>query len=235
MRRPWAWKPWLLYLAGLLAVGLLVAALAERFPWALDGESEVQRLVYLLAWLALLGGGGVAMARLRPGKAALQIAIWAAIILLLALGYGFRDELGQLRDRLVGALLPNQGQAAADGSVVFNRSSDGHFHVAAVVDGTRIDFLIDTGASGVLLSPADAQRLGFDLKALDYSVWTSTANGEGRAAPTVLGSIEIGPIRRSDMPALVNEAAMKGSLLGMRFLDSLGGFAVEGDRLVLRP
>jgi aspartyl protease family protein len=234
VRRPWARRPWLLYLAGLLAVGLLVTALARRFPWAVDRESEVQRLVYLLAWLALLGGG-VAMVRLRPGKAALQVAIWAALILLLALGYGFRDELGQLRDRLAGALLPNQGRTAADGSVVFNRSSDGHFHVAAIVEGTRIDFLIDTGASGVLLSPADARRLGFDLASLDYSVWISTANGEGRAARTVLGSIKIGPIRRSDMPALVNEAAMDGSLLGMRFLDSLGGFAVEGDRLVLRP
>lgn len=228
-------RPWFLYLVGLLAVGLLVATLAGRFPWALDGESEVQRLVYLLAWLALLGGGGVAMFRLRPAKAALQVAIWAAVVLLLVLGYSFRGEFSQLRDRLAGALLPNQGQTAADGSVAFTRSSDGQFHVAAVVDGTRIAFLVDTGASGVLLSPADARRLGFDPASLDYSVWTSTANGKGRAAPMVLGSIEIGPIRRVNMPALVNEAALKGSLLGMRFLDSLGGFAVEGDRLVLRP
>lgn len=232
-------RPWLLYLIGIAGVALLVFGLAHRFPGALEQQGNLPVLASMLGWLALVGAGGVAMFRLKPRKALLQVGVWIAIILLLVLGYSFRPEFAAMitaaKARLTGALIPGQAQEQADGSVVFARANDGHFHVEALVDGVRIDFLVDTGASGIVLSPADARRLGFDPAQLDYNVWTSTANGNGRAAKVTLGSIEIGQIRRPDMPALVNEADMGGSLLGMKFLDSLGGFTVEGDKLVLRP
>ena len=232
-------RPWLLYLIGALGVALMVFGLARRFPGALEEQGNLAVLAGMLGWLALVGAGGVAMFRLKPRKALLQMGAWVAIILLLVLGYSFRPEFAAMittvKARLTGALIPGQAQIQPDGSVVFARANDGHFHAEALVDGTRIDFLIDTGASGIVLSPADARRLGFNPDQLDYSVWTSTANGEGRAAKVTLGSVELGRIRRADMPALVNQADMGGSLLGMKFLDSLGGFTVEGDKLVLRP
>jgi aspartyl protease family protein len=230
---------WLLYLIGALGVALLVFGLAQRFPNALQQQGNLPLLASMLGWLALVGTGGLAMFRLKPGKTILQMGIWIAIILLLVLGYSFQPEFSSMitgvKARLTGALVPGQAQPQPDGSLVFARANDGHFHVEALVDGTRIDFLVDTGASGILLSPADAQRLGFDPKQLDYDVGTSTANGDGRAAKVTLGVIEIGQIRRSDMPALVNQAEMGGSLLGMKFLDRLHGFTVEGDKLVLHP
>jgi aspartyl protease family protein len=232
-------RPWLLYLIGIIGVALLVFGLAHRFPGALEQQGNLPVLASMLGWLALVGAGGIAMFRLKPRKALLQMGAWVAIILLLVLGYSFRPEFAAMmtsvKARLTGELIPGQAQEQADGSVVFARANDGHFHVEALVDGTRVDFLVDTGASGIVLSPADARRLGFDPDQLDYSVWTSTANGSGRAATVTLGSIEIGQIRRADMRALVNQAEMEGSLLGMKFLDSLGGFTVEGDKLVLRP
>jgi aspartyl protease family protein len=232
-------RPWLLYLIGALGVALMVFALARRFPSAIEERGNLLALAGMLGWLALVGAGGIAMFRLKPRKALLQMGAWIAIILLLVLGYSFKPEFASMittvKARLTGALIPGQAHPQPDGSVVFARANDGHFHVEALVDGTRIDFLVDTGASGIMLSPADARRLGFDPAELDYSVWTSTANGEGRAAKVTLGSVEIGQIRRADMPALVNQADMDGSLLGMNFLDSLGGFTVEGDKLVLRP
>jgi aspartyl protease family protein len=230
---------WLLYLIGAVGVGLMVFSLSQRFPGALERQGNYAVLAGMLGWLALIGAGGVTMFRLKPRKAILQMGVWVAIILLLVLGYSFQPEFSTMittvKARLTGALVPGQAQQQSDGSVVFARANDGHFHVEARVDGTRVDFLVDTGASGIVLSPADASRLGFDPAQLDYNVWTSTANGEGRAARVTLGAIEIGQIRRTDMPALVNQADMGGSLLGMKFLDSLGGFTVEGDKLVLRP
>jgi len=232
-------RPWLLYLIGALGVALMVFGLARRFPDALEAQGNLPALAGMLGWLALVGAGGIAMFRLKPRKALLQMGAWVAIILLLVLGYSFQPEFASMiitvKSRLTGALIPGEAQQQPDGSVVFARANDGHFHVEAMVDGIRIDFLIDTGASGIMLSPADARRLGFDQAELDYSVWTSTANGEGRAAKVTLGSVELGQIRRADMPALVNQADMDGSLLGMKFLDSLGGFTIEGDKLVLRP
>jgi aspartyl protease family protein len=230
---------WLLYLIGAVGVALMVFGLVQRFPGALEQQGNLPLLASMLGWLALIGAGGVAMFRARPRKAIFQMGFWVAIILLLVLGYSFQPEFSSMitsvKARLTGALVPGQAQQQPDGSLVFARANDGHFHVEALVDGTRIDFLVDTGASGIVLSPADAQRLGYDPKQLDYDVWTSTANGNGRAARVTLGTIEIGQSRHVDMPALVNQAEMGGSLLGMKFLDSLAGFTVEGDKLVLRP
>jgi aspartyl protease family protein len=231
-------RPWLLYLIGAIGVALMVFGLSQRFPGALAQQGNLPVLAGMLGWLALVGAGGLAMLRLRPRRAILQMGAWIAIILLLVLGYSFQPEFSAMmtfvKARLTGALIPGQAQEQQDGSVVFARANDGHFHVEAMVDGTRINFLVDTGASGIVLSPADARRLGFDPAQLDYSIWTSTANGNGRAAKVNLNSIVIGPIRRAAMQALVNQADMDGSLLGMTFLNSLGSFTVEGDKLVLR-
>lgn len=228
---------WLLYLIGAVGVALLVLGLAQRFPGALAQQNNLPLLASMLGWLALVGAGGVAMFRQKPRKAILQMGVWVAIILLLVLGYSFQPEFSAMmtvvKARLTGALIPGQAQEQQDGSVVFARANDGHFHVEALVDGIRINFLVDTGASGIMLSPADARRLGFDPAQLDYSIATSTANGNGRAARVSLSSIAIGPIQRAAMTALVNQADMDGSLLGMTFLDSLGSFTVEGDKLVL--
>jgi aspartyl protease family protein len=61
-------------------------------------------------------------------------------------------------------------------------SNGGHFAVEARVDGRRIDFMVDTGASQITLRESDAARLGIHPSQRDYSVRISTANGEGRAA-----------------------------------------------------
>jgi aspartyl protease family protein len=226
---------WLWYLAGLVLIGLLVLLLAERFPGRLDDDPELRRLVTLTGWLALLASGAVIYMRAKPKAAFGQLGIWAGVILLLVLGYSFREDAAAIWSRLAGELNPAQGQAGPEGGIVYRKSDDGHFHIEAEVEGTRLRFVLDTGASAILLSPADAARIGFDLDKLDYTVPTMTANGMGRAAPVELRSLVVGPIRLAQVRAMVNEAPMDGSLLGMSFLERLGGFSVEGDRLVLQP
>ena len=98
-----------------------------------------------------------------------------------------------------------------------------------------IRFLVDTGASEVVLSPRDAERLGFDLKSLNFNRIYQTANGTVTGAPVRLEEIRIGPIVVSDVRASVNGAEMKRSLLGMSFLGRLGGYRVNGDVLTLSP
>ena len=226
---------WLWYIAGLVLVGGLVLLLATRFPGRLDDDPELRRLVTLTGWLALIGSGAIVYMRARPKAAFGHLGIWAAIIILLVFGFSFRDDAAAIWGRLAGELNPAQGQPGAEGSIVYRKSDDGHFHIEAEVEGTRLRFVLDTGASSIVLSPADAERVGFDLGLLEYTVPTMTANGMGRAAPVELRSFVVGPIRLEDVRAMVNEAPMDGSLLGMSFLTRLGGFSVEGDQLVLRP
>ncbi len=84
------------------------------------------------------------------------------------------------------------------------------------------------------MSPADARRIGFDPDRLRFTGFAETANGTVRTAAVRLGSIEIGPIRLHDLPASVNQAPMRGSLLGMSFLERLRSFEIRDGVLILR-
>jgi aspartyl protease family protein len=211
-----------------LALGLLFAALINRYPETLEDQGNIMRIVAMLGWLVLAGGAGFAAFRSQPGTALRNIAIWIAIGLVLVLGYSLKDQIG-------GALMPSAGTEGPGGEMIFQRASDGHFHVEAEVDGTIIRFLVDTGASDVVLTKADAERLGFDTAALDYTQVYSTANGTVYGAPIRLSAMTVGAIRVDDVKASVNSGEMDGSLLGMSFLSRLSGFTVEGDNLILKP
>lgn len=110
----------------------------------------------------------------------------------------------------------------------------GHFFVEAAINYDRIRFLVDTGASMVALTRADAERLGFDLYNLDYRYHANTANGVARVARVVLDEIVVGDIVVENVPAAVVDGDLEISLLGMSFLNRLSGFEVRDDQLILR-
>ncbi|RMF09614.1 MAG: TIGR02281 family clan AA aspartic protease [Alphaproteobacteria bacterium] len=148
------------------------------------------------------------------------------------------DAPGQQEAKLAQSsqhLSPGSSELPAYGDeVVVRRARDGHFWVEADINGVTIPFLVDTGASHVVLSPADADRLGLYLTPNDYTQSYDTANGVVRAAPVELAEVRIGPLRVSNVTASVNGAPLRQSLLGMSFLGRLDGFEYRGDDLVLR-
>jgi aspartyl protease family protein len=117
---------------------------------------------------------------------------------------------------------------------VVEPSAGGHYVIEAVVNGAPVTFLVDTGASDIVLTMADAENLGLQPGTLRFTQRFATANGEVRAAPVVLREIRVGQFSLFDVPASVNEAPLPVSLLGMSFLQQLNGYAVENGRLVLR-
>ena len=110
----------------------------------------------------------------------------------------------------------------------------GHFLVEIAVNGTEVPFLVDTGASHVVLSRSDAARIGIDLGWLTYSHRAQTANGVVRLAPVELDEMRLGALELRDVVATVNEADMPISLLGMSFLGRLDGYEVRENHLILR-
>jgi len=110
----------------------------------------------------------------------------------------------------------------------------GHFKVAVQVNGAEVPFIVDTGASKVILTRRDAEKIGIDPAWLNYSERYWTANGQVRAAPVELDEMRLGDIEIRGVAASVNEADMPVSLLGMTFLDRLDGYEVKGERLILK-
>lgn len=220
-----------------VAVGLtgLVVWLIDRYPNALDSRDAMINITRYGAILLLVASGILASRTLNVKKAVRDIAIWIAILAGLVALYGFRGELSTIGLRIAGELEPAQGNETDRGEMLYRRSTDGHFYINATVNGQPVRFLVDTGASDIVLSPADAARAGFERSELAFNRQYQTANGIGWGAPVMLRSIEAGAIRFRGVAASVNDAPMSESLLGMGFLDRLSGFEVRGDSLILRP
>lgn len=219
---------WLIW----IVIGL-VAALAVLAANALAGENA-HRLIYLGLLLVFVGVSvWWAFIRGNVSRSLRHGAIWVVIGAVLIAGYSLRDQVSYVADRIKADHVPGFGFDADDNAVSFRAGPDGHFHVTAEVDGVEILFLVDTGATDVVLTPADAQRLGFDPARLNYSQVYYTANGIGRGAPVRLDRVTIGPVDVASVRASVNETPMSRSLLGMSFLNRIGGYQVRGDVLTL--
>ena len=115
------------------------------------------------------------------------------------------------------------------------KASDGHFWANAVVNQKAVHFLVDTGATVVVLTPADAQRLGFDQSALTYSHKVITANGPTEAAPVILTTVGVGQSTVHNVDALVLKDGLQTSLLGMSYLGRLSRFEATPSSLILHP
>ena len=112
-------------------------------------------------------------------------------------------------------------------------ADDGQFHIRAEVGGVPVSFILDTGASDVMLTPAHARRLGFDPASLAYTRRYETANGTVEGAPVTLPAVDIGLIHLAEVAASVSQAEGGSSLLGMSFLGRLSSFHIEGQKLTL--
>jgi aspartyl protease family protein len=219
---------WLLVAAVLIGVVALAAKVA---PGALNDDDKRMQLIYLCVILAVLTGGLAARLQARPGTTLAHLGTWGVIFAALILVYSYRDQFGGLGDRFAAELVPARGTETGPASIAYPAGSDGHYQVYAAVDGTSVLFLVDSGATDIVLSPDDARMLGMQPEYLDYTMVAQTANGTVRGAPVRLKTLKVGPIVMHDLPATVNEAEMPVSLLGMEFLRRLKSWGVQNGKL----
>lgn len=112
------------------------------------------------------------------------------------------------------------GNAAASGRgtrIVLTESSGGHFMTAGQINGRAVQFMVDTGATVVAMSVADAERAGVAYKT-GQPVLMSTANGAIQAYRIRLNSVRVGDVEVFDVEAVVTPQPMPHILLGNSFL-----------------
>ncbi|MCR4266712.1 TIGR02281 family clan AA aspartic protease [Nitratireductor sp. ZSWI3] len=194
--------------------------------------------LYLGLWAAVILVG-IATSGMRLGEVARSFAFWVLLLLVLVAGYQYRYELQDVASRVTAGLVPGSPISVGDGStgtrVLVGRSSSGHFEVMVDIEDRPLRMLIDTGASGIVLSAEDARRIGFDPATLDFRIPVSTANGITMVARARAAEIRVGAIVRRDMPLHIAQPGQLGqSLLGMSFINTLSGFELSGDSIVLR-
>ncbi len=114
------------------------------------------------------------------------------------------------------------------------RSPDGHFYAEMRVNGTPVTFMVDTGASVIALSRADAARLGISTLESDFTDVARTASGEVGLKPIMLDRVALGSLEASQVEAAVVQQGLDISLLGQSWLRRVGTVKIEGDRMIFR-
>ncbi len=131
---------------------------------------------------------------------------------------------------------PQQQTAAAahERTTTISKSPDGQYWANAMVNNEQVKFLIDTGASVVVLTPKDAEKAGLRPKDLTYNAPMNTASGQVMAAHADIASISIGNVIVHNVRAVVIPKGLTHSLLGMSFLGELRKLEVTPEELILR-
>ena len=156
-------------------------------------------------------------------KSLQQIAVWGMIFVGVAAGYGLWGDITR------NSGVPRQSYETGTGAVTIPRSADGHYYLTALVNREAIRFVVDTGASDMVLTRQDAERAGLSPDTLNYLGRATTANGEVRTAYVRLSEVQLGEVRDFDVPAVVNDGEMPQSLLGMGYLQRWGRIEIANN------
>ncbi|MBF9030071.1 TIGR02281 family clan AA aspartic protease [Rhodobacterales bacterium HKCCE3408] len=187
---------------------------------------DLPSLVYLGLFLVVIGGSYLVSQRKNLGRTAQYAAIWGLIFLGAILAVGAWEQIR-------GIVAPQMQVIEGGAELRVPQSPDGHFYVTAQVNGNPIRFVVDTGATDLVLRREDAEKAGIDTEALVYSGMARTANGTVSTAPVVLDTISLGPVEDRGVLAVVNDGDMPESLLGMGYLNRFATISMGGGQLVL--
>lgn len=187
---------------------------------------NIASLVYLCLLGGVIGSYFLIANRHRMGQMGRQAILWALIFVGVVAAAGLWDDIRRT----------GQGQQAVmtdAGTIEIDRSRDGHYRLALDLNGTPVDFIVDTGATDMVLSVEDAERIGIDHRRLNFTGRANTANGQIRTAPVWLEEVRFGNIADRNVSARVSAAEMPGSLLGMGYLSRFSTIQISNGVMTL--
>lgn len=186
---------------------------------------DTARMLYLTLLVGAIGFYYIVANRKHLGQVVRHAVMWALIFIGVLAAVGLWQDV---QPRLAPAQITR-----GDGVVEVPRDRSGHYVLWAEVNGVTTEFLVDTGASNVVLSAQDAERAGVDMENLTFLGEAQTANGTVRTAPVWIDTLELGGIRDERVKAYVTDGDLFGSLLGMDYLRRFEKIEIARDKLIL--
>lgn len=188
-------------------------------------QGEWNNLIYSIILLAMLISSLFIRSTTDINKKLKNLSIWLFIIFLIVILYNNRF--------LFKNFIPYNAYDTGNNELKILKSNDNHFHISIDVNGKKVLFLIDTGATTTTLTLKDARRVGIDTEKLSFNVPLNTANGLSFAASAEITDIQIGNFTVDSMWILVSKDLDGESLLGMNFLNKLRGYDIRQDQMTL--
>ncbi len=189
-------------------------------------QIDTGNLVYLVALLAALIFWFRPALRQGFSKTVQQMLIWGLIFVGAVVVIGTWEDIRQ-------TVQPYQVVVKDENRIEIPVSRDGHYYLTAEVNGEPIRFVVDTGASDLVLNKSDAEKVGIRLEDLRYFGRASTANGVVRTSIVRLDEIVVGPHVDRNFAASVTEGEMRESLLGMSYLRNFEQITIANGLLIL--
>ncbi len=187
---------------------------------------ETGHLVYLVVLGIAVVGWFIAENRYSLGHTIRVAMAWAFIFLGVIAAYGLWNEI---RDDIA----PRQSVFQDGARIEVPRAFDGHYYLTLAVNSIPVEFVVDTGASEIVLTRRDAERIGLDPADLDYTGVAGTANGAVRTARVRVGEISLGGLVDTNVPVSINAGEMDTSLLGMSYLQRFDRLEISDGTLIL--
>jgi len=183
-------------------------------------------LIYLVLLGCALAGWFIMQSRDGMGKMLQQAMIWGFLFLGVIAAYGLWNDVQR-------QTMNDQMLQLGEGQISVPRQSDGHYYLTLRLNSEPIRFVVDTGATDMVLTRADATRAGLNPDELSFLGTAYTANGTVRTAPVRIDTVRLGDITDTNVRASVNDGEMSGSLLGMGYLEKWGRIEISGGELRL--
>lgn len=194
---------------------------------------ETAEFIYLAAILIFVASAFI-VRKVPIGRGLQMFAGWVVIFLAAFVAFSLRDNIVDLAHQVMDERKAESTGLQVGEELRIKQSLDGHFWVDADVNGQKVRFLIDSGATTTSISTGTAARAGIEVGGGLPAV-VQTANGvlavqRGRAE-----RLSVGSIARKNVAVHVSEAFGDMNVLGMNFLSSLSSWRVEGCWLILKP
>jgi len=186
---------------------------------------DTARILYLSLLLGAIAFYYVIVNRRNLGQMLRHAVLWALIFIGALAAVGLWQDV---RPRLAPAQISDGA-----GVITVDRDHSGHFSIIAEVNGAPVEFLVDTGASNVVLSLSDAEKAGVDVDNLAFTGRAQTANGTVRTASVKIDTLTLEGITDDGVRAYVTDGELFGSLLGMDYLRRYDSIEIKQDKLIL--
>lgn len=196
-------------------------------------DSDTQSFVFSLLLLVFLISSLIFRREIALSKALKYLALWTLIALVGVGLYAYRYQFTDFKEKMLEAINPTAVRVNDRGEMVINLSSEGHFFIDVTINGISMRFMIDTGASDIVIDKNQAQKLGINIQDLVFNKRYETANGRSYGASVVLQEVQVGNAKFHNIAASVNSAELGTPLLGMSFLRQFKKYEFYRDRLVL--
>ncbi len=193
---------------------------------------EWSNVIYILILIVLLIMGF--SRKEMPIKKVFEFTgLWIIFALVALILYSYRFEFSEIKDRVLSDLFPSKAINKNHEQLVLNIAQDGHYYLNVKIKNQTVRFMIDTGASDMVIDEKIALKLGYNLEKINYNKIFQTANGQSYGASIYFDEVDVSGVKFYNVQASITNSDLIIPLLGMSFLQKFYKYEFYRDKLIL--